>query len=148
MKVLDLQCEDGHSFEGWFADEQAFVHQQSVGLIACPLCGSHVVQKMLSAPRLNLGAARAEPATGAGVSGDATVDSGPALARWHARARELIAATENVGDRFISEAQAMHDGDLPQRPIRGIASAAQVKALADDGVEVFPVPASLIEPLH
>lgn len=148
MKVLDLQCEHGHGFEGWFADEQAYAGQQARGLIECPLCGSHGVEKKLSAPRLNLGAARASGAEpvlqGAGRSDDVT----PAMARWYANAREVIARAENVGERFASEARAMHDGDLPQRPIRGVASAAQVRELVADGVAVLPVPPSLVEPLH
>ena len=147
MKVLDLQCELAHVFEGWFADEQAFLEQQASGLIECPHCANRNVQKKLSAPRLSLGASRASaPATGDGEEG--AVVTSTASARWHAQARELIAKTENVGERFASEARAMHEGDLPQRPIRGVASAAQVQELVADGVEVLALPPSLVEPLH
>lgn len=56
MKVLDLQCSQGHVFEGWFASEDDFQSQKQRDLVQCPLCNDHQVHKRLSAPRLNLGA--------------------------------------------------------------------------------------------
>lgn len=57
MKVFDLACDRSHRFEGWFASLDAFDEQAGRRLIACPVCGSSAVTKLLSAPRLNLGAA-------------------------------------------------------------------------------------------
>jgi hypothetical protein len=56
MKVLDLQCAHGHSFEGWFGSEDDFQSQLLRKLVECPLCGNSAIVKKLSAPRLNLGA--------------------------------------------------------------------------------------------
>ncbi|MFN7856864.1 MAG: DUF1178 family protein [Acidovorax sp.] len=56
MKVLDLQCSQGHLFEGWFASESDFQSQKQRELVQCPLCDDRHVEKRLSAPRLNLGA--------------------------------------------------------------------------------------------
>lgn len=56
IKVFDLACDAEHGFEGWFASAEAFDQQAGRRLIACPLCGSTQVRKLLSAPRLNLGA--------------------------------------------------------------------------------------------
>lgn len=56
MKVLDLGCDRGHLFEGWFASEADYTDQLTKGLLTCPSCHSAQVQKRLSAPRLNLGA--------------------------------------------------------------------------------------------
>ncbi len=58
MKVLDLQCQHAHSFEGWFGSEDDFQSQLARGLVECPLCGDANIVKKLSAPRLNLGASR------------------------------------------------------------------------------------------
>lgn len=58
MKVLDLQCHHGHTFEGWFGSEDDFQSQLSRGLVECPMCGNSAISKKLSAPRLNLGAGR------------------------------------------------------------------------------------------
>lgn len=120
-------------------------------MIECPQCSNRNVTKMLSAPRLSLGSGRAPPSE-ASQPGDGAIATHTAtqvaMAHWHARARELVAKTENVGERFASEARAMHEGDLPHRPIRGVASAAQVSELVADGVTVLSLPPSLVEPLH
>jgi hypothetical protein len=55
MKVLDLQCSQQHSFEGWFGSEDDFQSQLTRGLVQCPLCGNADIIKKLSAPRFNLG---------------------------------------------------------------------------------------------
>ena len=55
MKVLDLQCSQQHSFEGWFGSEDDFQNQLTRGLVQCPMCGIAEITKKLSAPRFNLG---------------------------------------------------------------------------------------------
>jgi hypothetical protein len=63
MKVLDLACAFGHSFEGWFGSEDDFQSQLARGLVQCPICDDAKITKKLSAPRLNLsGAKEAAPA--------------------------------------------------------------------------------------
>jgi hypothetical protein len=67
MKVLDLQCDAGHVFEGWFGSEQDYQDQLARSLVGCPMCSSASITKKLSAPRLNLRAthsASAQPLTG------------------------------------------------------------------------------------
>ena len=54
MKVLDLACQHGHSFEGWFGSEDDFQNQLARGLVQCPICDDAVITKKLSAPRLNI----------------------------------------------------------------------------------------------
>ena len=56
MKVLNLQCNLKHDFEGWFGSEEDFRNQLSKEMIECPMCGNREITKMLSAPRLNFGA--------------------------------------------------------------------------------------------
>lgn len=58
MKVLNLQCDAGHGFEGWFGSEADIADQQARGLLTCPVCSSHEIQRLPSAPRLNLSGAR------------------------------------------------------------------------------------------
>ena len=55
MKVLDLQCSQQHSFEGWFGSEDDFQSQLLRSLVQCPMCGNAEITKKLSAPRFNLG---------------------------------------------------------------------------------------------
>jgi hypothetical protein len=70
VKVLDLQCEQQHVFEGWFGSEDDFQNQLARGLVACPMCGNVGVTKKLSAPRLNLNTTRGEPEAAAHLAGN------------------------------------------------------------------------------
>jgi hypothetical protein len=58
--------------------------------------------------------------------------------------REHIEKTSTyVGDRFASEARAMHVGDKDEVPIHGQATAEEARALIDDGIPILPVPISV-----
>jgi len=48
MIAYDLQCENGHAFEGWFEDSEAFIAQRERGLIACPICNDTAIAKLPS----------------------------------------------------------------------------------------------------
>ncbi len=137
MKVLNLQCAHQHEFEGWFASEDDFQAQLARGLVECPLCGDTGITKMLSAPRLNLGAARQEP----GDRQELVAPQGRALqAAWMKMARELMANTEDVGERFAEEARRIHYGEADERSIRGQASREEAAALIEEGISVLPLP--------
>lgn len=150
MKVINLRCAHGHGFEGWFGSDDDFLDQNGRGLIECPLCTDKVIQRMPSAPRLNLSGARepAAPESTADASAAAKVDD--LQQRWLAAMRHLVANTEDVGEQFADEARRIHYGDAPERGIRGQASAEDREALRDEGIEVhaLPMPAALKEPLQ
>ena len=111
MKVLDLQCDQGHVFEGWFASEGDYQAQRQSGLLACPLCGAPGVGKLPSAPRLNLGSGGA-PAGQGGPEGAALPVMQAALLK---AMRRLMRETEDVGARFAEEARRIHYGETPRR---------------------------------
>ena len=136
MKVLNLRCAHDHGFEGWFGSEEDFESQRQRELLECPLCGDKRIVKGLSAPRLNLGAAK-EPAAPAAPVAQAAPDS-PA-GRWMRAMREVLANTEDVGERFAEEARRMHYGEAAERGIRGKATREQTEALLDEGIEVMPL---------
>lgn len=156
MMVLNLECANGHLFEGWFASEEDFHAQISRQLLTCPVCGEQHVERRPSAPRLNLGAGRAEPppapvdaerspsTSGAstlmhpGAGGEVPREA--LQAAWMQLMRQVIAKTEDVGPRFAEEARRIHHGDAPDRAIRGQASAEQAAELAEEGIEVLPLP--------
>ena len=164
MKVLNLRCSRLHSFEGWFGSEQDFQDQQQRGLMACPLCADTSIQKMPSAPRLNLGghhapeasANRVDPATpfssGANLVSqdqmtrvDQAEDTPPerglaAQAAFLTVLRQVVASTEDMGARFAEEARRMHYGEVEARSIRGQASAREAVELLEEGIEVIPLP--------
>ncbi|TDG09300.1 DUF1178 family protein [Paraburkholderia guartelaensis] len=144
MKVLDLQCPDGHRFEGWFASVDDFESQLSRKLVECPMCGATHVTRLPSAPRLNLSGASETP----------KASPQEQAAQWQAHAmgviREVLEKTENVGDRFAEEARRIHYNEAPSRNIRGVASADDAQALVEEGIDVMPlpVPAALKGPLQ
>lgn len=158
MKVLNLQCvRQQHSFEGWFASEDDFQDQLARGVLECPLCGAQEIQKLPSAPRLNLGAARereatppdAMPAHPPASMTDMFAPADPAYQATVLRAlRELVARTEDVGERFAQEARRIHYGETAHRNIRGRASAREAMELLEEGIEVMPLPAAVKDTLQ
>lgn len=137
MKVLNLQCSHAHGFEGWFASEDDFQGQLARGLVECPLCGDAQVTKMPSAPRLNLGAAEPQaPAKQEVVS----APNAQLQAAWLQMVRQVMANTEDVGERFAEEARKIHYGESEERGIRGQATREETEALLEEGIGVLPLP--------
>lgn len=134
MKVLDLQCSHGHVFEGWFASHEDYESQRERGLLTCPVCEDAQVNKMLSAPRLNLAQTPPQQMQAAMLK----------------MVRHVMANTEDVGNRFAEEARKIHHGQAQERGIRGQASREETEALLDEGIDILPlpVPAGLKEPLQ
>lgn len=149
MKVFNLRCAGGHGFEGWFGSDDELSSQRERGLLACPLCGNAQVQKMPSAPRLNLRTPSGRP------SGDEParhhgppeavvperMDAGAqAQVRLHELVHQLVSQAEDVGAQFPEQALAMHHGDMEPRAIRGQATAEQAHELLDEGVPLLALP--------
>ncbi|WP_090138931.1 DUF1178 family protein [Limnohabitans sp. DM1] len=166
MKVLDLQCRQGHSFEGWFGSQDDYDAQRARGLVTCPICNDSDITKKLSAPRLNLGygvapAADAPQApaaaSAAGPAEFTPVSSGtelPSLAQMQTAmmnmVRHVMANTEDVGSQFAEEARKIHYGEAQERNIRGQATREETEALLDEGIDILalPVPENLKGPLQ
>lgn len=135
MIVLDLECEHGHGFEGWFASRAAFEEQVARGQVCCPRCGSLSVQSRPSAPYVRTRSAAARSPTEPGPKSiDALTEQ--ILAHLRHRARGL----EDVGDRFAEEARRIHSGDAELRGIKGRATGGEMRELLDEGISVLPVP--------
>ncbi len=155
MKVLNLRCTNGHSFEGWFASEDDYMNQNGRSAIECPLCGDHVISRMPSAPRLNLNTTRGSgEAPAAAESPKAEADKTKPAARtevqaalpadlqaaWLQTVRHLMDNTDDVGERFAEEARRMHYGEEPQRGIRGQATSEEREALREEGIDTVSIP--------
>jgi len=130
MKVFDLCCDANHLFEGWFASQEQFDAQLLGNQIGCPMCGSASIRRRPSASRLNLGAA-ATP-----VAFPALQPAAPQQAALVRAALRVLADTEDVGERFAEEARRIHYKEAPERPIRGVATVEQARALEEEGVQV------------
>ena len=159
MKVLNLQCQHQHPFEGWFASEDDYQSQRASNLVECPVCGDNTIHKMPSAPRLNLLTSRIDaPASKETALTETTsspdlpvsVGSDEAQVAWLKMVQHVIANTEDVGQGFAEEARKMHYGEAKTRNIRGHATPEETEELMDEGIAVMPLPLpdALKEPLQ
>jgi hypothetical protein len=142
MKVYNLSCGHQHRFEGWFSSEEDCNTQLDQQEIECPLCNDRDITKMPSAPRLSLSSAQ-KPTP----SPDTHSQLQAKLLEF---ARQIVANTEDVGDRFAEEARRIHYSEAPERGIRGIATPDECEALADEGIDVLQLalPEALKQPLQ
>lgn len=149
MLVVDLHCEQGHLFEGWFASADDLASQQARGLVSCPVCGVREVVRRPSAPRLNVSHA-VEPQAAPSVAPSGARDGQALQARYLQAVRQVLTSTEDVGERFVDEVRDMHRGDAPQRAVRGQADRDEVAALRQEGIDVLsvPIPEALKGPLQ
>lgn len=131
MIILNLACAGEHRFEGWFASSAAFETQQQQEAVRCPICGSHEIKRLPSAPHL------ARPAPTAMPAAQGSTPAQQIMAALQSQA----ARSEDVGERFAEEARRIHYGDAEERDIRGVASVAEARDLLAEGISVLPVPA-------
>lgn len=152
MKVLNLQCQQEHQFEGWFASEDDYQSQRERNLVECPICADNTIHKRLSAPRLNLLTSRLEPQppvaepalrSQALVPLEETVSTPvaeEAQLAWLKMVQHVVANTEDVGQGFAEEARKMHYGETEERNIRGQVSTEETRSLLEEGIPVMPLP--------
>jgi hypothetical protein len=151
-----LCCANGHGFESWFRDSASYDLQAREGLVACPVCQSTSVAKQIMAPAVartdrERPAAPAEPETQDAQQAQAA--SAPAVPMVALSEREMAfrallravrdhvtATAEHVGPRFAEEARRMHEGLTEFRSIYGEATEDEARALAEEGIEAFPLP--------
>lgn len=151
MIVFDLNCADGHRFEGWFGSSADFEDQRARGLIACPTCGGADVSKAPMAPAVPAkGNARAQVLPAEPPQQLANAPLPPKVQKaLAALARAQAEALKNstwVGNKFADETRKMHYGERDEAPIHGQASLAEAKALIDEGVPVAPLPFPVAPP--
>jgi hypothetical protein len=169
MIVFDLECEHGHTFEGWFGSSDDFESQRNRKLVQCPICDTPKVTKKLSAPRINLGATQptssqdSSPVPSSAVttansvaphtnqlSAEAAQSMKKMQELWVEMAKHVVANTEDVGTSFAEEARKIHYKETPDRGIRGVTSADEAAALKEEGIAVhaFPLPAAMKGPIQ
>ena len=146
MIVYNLQCTEGHRFEGWFRASSAFEEQSAAHKLVCPVCESRAVTKAPMAPALARGLpAPAEP------KAPAREDRSPSqemhkMRQFMTGLRKYVEQNaEYVGPKFPEEARKIHYGETEERQIYGEASLVDVKELLEEGVEVAPLPPDLSE---
>ncbi|MEP3346934.1 MAG: DUF1178 family protein [Litoreibacter sp.] len=125
-----LSCVKDHSFDSWFQSADAFDKLHAAGMVSCAVCGTTEVQKSIMAPRVRT----------SDTEKPLSAPASPAEQAVKELREQVEANSENVGDNFVTEARAMHDGSAPERSIYGQAKIEDAKALVEDGVPVVPLP--------
>lgn len=150
MIVLNLLCDNGHHFEGWFASSEAFRSQLDDDLVQCAYCGTSAISQLPSGPHVRRGGAdSASRDEGPSAPGCAvappratpmqTVE--PQAARqFFQQLATMARQAENVGERLPEEARRIHYKEAPARNIRGVATMEETRELLEEGILVLPAP--------
>lgn len=157
MILYALRCAEGHQFDAWFRNGDAYDALAAAGEVLCPHCGSARVTKAPMAPRIGKSRAagveeRREadapaenavapaPAPEPAPAAEATV--GPTEIRQALAALRTHVETsfDYVGGRFPEEARRIHYNETPARPIYGEATRAEAEALEEEGVTLRRIP--------
>lgn len=152
MIVLNLLCDNGHHFEGWFASSEAFRSQLADDLVQCAYCSTSAISQLPSGPHVRRGGAAdsaSGDADGTSASGHAIVSPRatpmqtvePQAARqFFQQLATMAKQAENVGERLPEEARRIHYKEAPARNIRGVATMEETRELLEEGILVLPAP--------
>lgn len=112
MKVLDLRCAHDHRFEGWFGSADDYATQRERGLVSCPLCGDVAIERLPSAPHLNVAHLRAP----AGVGASAATDLPRGAAEASASSAVPVASSGSISREPPAQADSPVSSSGPQVP--------------------------------
>ena len=130
MITFDLECSQGHTFEGWFDSLESFEEQTAKKLVSCPYCNDSNLRRVLSPVAVKKSSPQNQ-----------TI---PERIDYQKLAKEVVDYIKNnfedVGTKFAGEALKMHYGVAEKRNIRGSATSEEEKTLTDEGIEFFKIP--------
>jgi len=127
MIAFDLFCGNGHKFECWFKDNVSFEEQKKAGIITCPICDDHQIEKAFSPFAIKRGGEKMTEET----------DPHQALQLIQ---DYLDKHFEDVGGEFYKEALKIHYGETEKRNIKGTATTEEEVILKEEGVPFLKVP--------
>jgi hypothetical protein len=132
MIIYDVKCENGHTFEGWFKDRQAWIEQNARRLICCPVCNSSQVE---IAPSSLTIMGRDSKMSGKKDAQD--LAPGQVLRILHQYIEHHF---EDVGNKFAEVALKIHAGDEEKRNIKGTTTPQEEAVLKEEGVSFIKIP--------
>ena len=149
LKCESSYCSEKKEFDGWFQNIESFQKQMMLGLINCPICGSDNIIKLLSTPNVikvkkqNLKNQKIENNSGASISkknylGNENLKNITTMLRT--LKKEIQKNSTYVGDKFVSQARSMKEGQIKERPIHGHGSNEEIQELRDEGIDVVNIP--------
>ena len=131
MIAFDLECSEGHQFEGWFENHDSYVDQKKKKMISCPYCNNTKVKKILSPIKMK-------------ISSESRSKSIEEKIDYSKLAKEVVEYIqtnfEDLGSDFTKEALKIHYGVSEKRNIRGTASEEEEKVLKDEGIQFIKLP--------
>lgn len=132
MISYDLQCSNGHAFEGWFEDGKVYEEQKKKGLIACPVCNDTLVSRIPSTFAIKT--SQIQP-------GKNFFDKQTDMAKISEKVVDFVKNNfDDVGCDFTKEALKIHYGAADPRNIRGVSTKQEEKVLKDEGIQFFKIP--------
>ena len=134
MIQYSLICESSHSFDAWFKSSDAYDDQAGRGILVCPVCNSHRVEKAVMAPAV------ARTDQGRVALSANHPERAKMIAALRALREKVTAEADYVGPRFAEEARKMHWGEVEAQPIYGEATPEETAALVEDGIDFLPLP--------
>lgn len=148
MIVYRLVCIGGHAFEGWFTSIAAYDEQAGSRKLLCPICNSPRVDKAPMAPAVASASKKEIDPAAPAAPGQETPQQVPAELR---KMRQFITGlrkyveqnADYVGRKFPDEARKIHYGESDDRHIYGEASLQEAVELAEEGIDVAPLPPDL-----
>jgi hypothetical protein len=130
--IYDVKCENGHTFEGWFKDRQAWIEQNAQRLVSCPYCNSVCVEIVPSSLTFVGKQTRSEH-----QKTDQLMDP---LHLMQSLSQFIDKNFEDVGNKFSEVALRIHYGDEEQRNIKGTTTPQEEANLKEEGVRFVKIP--------
>ena len=132
MIIFDLKCENGHKFDGWFKDRQAFIKQNSQKLVACPICNSCSVDIVPSSVTI-----MGKDSRSAGKLEEKEISPLKALQAFQQYINKNF---EDVGNQFAEVALKIHFGEEEKRNIKGTTTPQEEETLREEGIQFVKIP--------
>ena len=158
MFIVDLQCKEGHTFEGWYESTQDYYDRLTNREISCPLCNCSQIDRRPSAVGLSQNQHKAPDKNFHGLQQLAhpknakhvkVLSDTPISLETHraiARILQKVRQTHSdVGNQFAKRAISMSRNDEPFEAIIGESSPEEERRLDEEGVPYFKIPVPDIE---
>ena len=131
MISFDLECKNGHRFEGVFKDYQSFNEQLNNKIIDCPICSTSEVKRLFAGCSIQTKASR-----------KTSIDkANPNIFELIRNVEKYVKENfENVGKDFADVARAIYYGVEEERNVYGESTVDEMKELNEEGIDVIPIP--------
>lgn len=130
MISFDLECSNGHRFEGSFRDYSSYTEQFERGMVRCPLCDSREIKRLYTGCSI-----QAKPVCPVREEGTPNVFEVMRMIR-----RFVETNFENVGRDFAETARSIYYGALEAKNIYGESTRDEIKELLEEGIGIIPLP--------